>query len=66
MIFKLERYIKQHPRVSLAELALVFQSPVDVMSDMIDLLQAKGRLVFSQNSTHSSCSECGDCQGCAS
>ena len=64
MILQIEQYIQQHPRVSLSELALHFQIPIDVISEMITLLQSKNRLNFQVQNTKKSCSDCSSCESC--
>ncbi len=64
MILQIEQYIQQYPRVSLSELALHFQMPIDVLSEMLTLLQRKNRLNFQVQNTRKSCSDCSSCEGC--
>ena len=64
MILKIENYIQQHPQVSLAELGLVFKTPLEVIEEMLSVLQRKKRLVFQVQESTGSCSNCRDCSGC--
>lgn len=59
MILNIEKYITAHPQVSVAELCLRFRTTAEVMSEMLALLQRKGRLVFSAG-----IKGCRDCSGC--
>jgi hypothetical protein len=65
MLLQLEAYLEQHPKVTVAELSLYLRAPQEVVQEMLELLQRKGRLrrALTQNAS------CGDncqqrCQGC--
>ena len=65
MLLQLEAYLEQHPKVTVGQLSLHLHTSPEVVQEMLDLLQRKGRLrrVVAQTAS------CGDdcqqrCQGC--